>query len=223
MDSAMINFSYQPERRKYNRRFSDQDTDDLYKTFSTHNCHSCIERGGESILLLNTERKLLYATMQMKFFLKKYPQLLTLDPQFSLSDKQSNYLVQDYFDNKENARSLIIPLSLRENNIKFFFTYHRLPTPSRFRPNIAQFLIKVRGESRYSDQDWNYFAEQFSLTQAEVKLCRAIIDGWTLKKTATAFNISIHTIRSQLSSIFSKTYTERQSDLLRLIHLTIQS
>ncbi len=70
---------------------------------------------------------------------------------------------------------------------------------------------------------WQFFAGQFSLTQAEIKLCRAIVDGRTLKKVALDFNISINTIRSQVSSIYSKTYTQGQSDLLRLIHLTIQS
>ena len=225
MVTTVINFFPGKDRRKHNRRIADLDSGDLYKTFSTDNCHSCIERGGESILLINEGRKLLYATVRMQSFLDRYPELLILEPQLSLSDKLSNRLLQDYFRNEENSHPLLMPILSHKDNVTFkiFFTCSRLPKPSILRPNIAQFLIKVRGETRYSDQDWYFFARQFSLTQAEIKLCRAIADGWTLQRAAAASNISINTIRTQISSIFSKTYTQRQSDLLRLIHLTIQS
>jgi DNA-binding CsgD family transcriptional regulator len=60
----------------------------------------------------------------------------------------------------------------------------------------------------------------FSLTIAEAELVVALCDGNTLEEAALARQTSIHTVRSQLKSIFSKTGTHRQTELLALVLLS---
>lgn len=57
----------------------------------------------------------------------------------------------------------------------------------------------------------------FQLSEAEAELAVALCSGKTLGKAASERGTSIHTIRSQLKSIFLKTGTKRQTDLVSLL------
>jgi DNA-binding CsgD family transcriptional regulator/PAS domain-containing protein len=63
------------------------------------------------------------------------------------------------------------------------------------------------------------------LTPAEARVAKALASGSTLAEMADEFNLSMKTVRTQLRSIFAKTQTHRQSDLIALltrIFLTLQ-
>ena len=57
----------------------------------------------------------------------------------------------------------------------------------------------------------------YGLTPAEAKLTQQLVDGITLKKAAKQSGIAIATARYQLREVFSKTRTNRQSELIRRI------
>lgn len=57
----------------------------------------------------------------------------------------------------------------------------------------------------------------FGLSEAEAQLAVALGSGKTLDDSAHERGTSIHTIRTQLKSIFNKTGTKRQSDLVSLL------
>lgn len=59
-------------------------------------------------------------------------------------------------------------------------------------------------------------AALYRLTPAEVELVQALCDGLTPEAFAEQRGVRIATIRTQLRSVFSKTGTRRQSDLMRL-------
>ena len=59
----------------------------------------------------------------------------------------------------------------------------------------------------------------FDLTPAEIRLCRVVNDGrLTLPEAAKNLDISHHTTRTQLRSIFEKTGTTRQAELVKLLN-----
>jgi DNA-binding CsgD family transcriptional regulator len=60
-------------------------------------------------------------------------------------------------------------------------------------------------------------ARLFALTPAEARLARCLSKGDTLKEAAMALKIKLSTVRSQLSSLFAKTGTRRQSQLVALL------
>ena len=78
------------ERRKQSRRISDQGIEDLLNTFSTPQCHSCLEHLGGAVLLLGKDREVLHATPSMKTLARKCNALLSLKPRFELLDAQKN-------------------------------------------------------------------------------------------------------------------------------------
>lgn len=57
----------------------------------------------------------------------------------------------------------------------------------------------------------------FDLSEAEAELAVALCAGRTLDEAATARGTSLHTVRSQLKSLFAKTGTNRQADLIVLM------
>ncbi len=57
----------------------------------------------------------------------------------------------------------------------------------------------------------------FDLTAAEAKLATEIVTGKPLAEIAEAKGISIATARTQLASIFAKTRTQRQAELVALL------
>ncbi len=63
-------------------------------------------------------------------------------------------------------------------------------------------------------------AQLYGLTRAESRLAEILMGGTTLKEACEQLGVMESTLRSQLKSIFSKTNTNRQSDLIRLLMLT---
>lgn len=60
-------------------------------------------------------------------------------------------------------------------------------------------------------------SKMFALTAAEARLAAALTDGLSLDEAAVAFEVTRNTVRSQLRSIFAKTGTRRQGELLRFL------
>jgi DNA-binding CsgD family transcriptional regulator len=57
----------------------------------------------------------------------------------------------------------------------------------------------------------------FGLTSAEARLAIALLDGRSLSEAAECHNVSLETVRSQIKSLFQKTGTRRQGELVRLL------
>jgi len=57
----------------------------------------------------------------------------------------------------------------------------------------------------------------FGLSAAEARLARAICHGDSVEEYARDQGLCLSTVRTQLSSVFNKTGTERQAMLVRLI------
>lgn len=58
----------------------------------------------------------------------------------------------------------------------------------------------------------------FGLTGAEAKLAARLTSGRSLEDVASEFRITIGTARSQLRSIFARTHTHRQAELVALLN-----
>ena len=59
--------------------------------------------------------------------------------------------------------------------------------------------------------------EAFGLTRQETNVAAALVDGLTTREIADAFGVSIETVRHHLKSIFVKTDTHRQAELVSLL------
>ena len=61
------------------------------------------------------------------------------------------------------------------------------------------------------------------LTRSEFRVCERVVRGFSVKRIAADLDISPHTVRSHLRSIFAKTGTDSQRELLvRLLEVEHQ-
>lgn len=65
--------------------------------------------------------------------------------------------------------------------------------------------------------DEQVLATAFELSPAECRIVHLLVDGLTPKEIAAQVSVQYDTVRKQLQSIFQKTATRRQPDLLRLL------
>jgi DNA-binding CsgD family transcriptional regulator len=61
------------------------------------------------------------------------------------------------------------------------------------------------------------FAKLYKLSRAEVALVTELLDGVSIIDASALLGISENTARVQLRSVFTKTGTHRQTDLIRLV------
>ena len=98
--------------------------------------------------------------------------------------------------------------------------------PSRFRHGLIHFSEKTDEPVRLiphvgSELDRHPIRDalktHYRLTPTEIGLAEALFHGETLRDFAEARGRSFNTVRNQLKSVFAKTGTNRQSDLVALI------
>jgi DNA-binding CsgD family transcriptional regulator len=85
---------------------------------------------------------------------------------------------------------------------------------SPFRPLAAIFISDSNQTARPREQ---VFRGLFGLTPAEMRLSRLVAEGKGLREAANQLGVTYETARSQLKSIFGKTGTRRQGELVRLL------
>lgn len=88
------------------------------------------------------------------------------------------------------------------------------PTGSGLKGAAVLFVYDATGLPRTTSQ---LIERLFSLTSAEAELAVALCSGKTLEDAAVDRGTSVHTARSQLKSIFNKTGTHRQADVVGLV------
>jgi len=110
-----------------------------------------------------------------------------------------------------SGRESVMPVARRSGRVPFVVKFNRVAgkhdvclctmvdTESGIAPNPA------------------ILVELYSLTHAEARLAVALSEGQTVQDVAASFNIKVSTVRSHLRTVFAKTGTCRQSDLVRLV------
>jgi DNA-binding CsgD family transcriptional regulator len=80
-----------------------------------------------------------------------------------------------------------------------------------------ELVLLLHGPERDCAPSQSRLIEAFGVTPAEAKLITHLVDGLTLTAAAEALGVSRNTARTQLSSIFTKTGVNRQSQLVKLV------
>lgn len=212
------------ERRKESRRRDDRLDSNAYQTFSTDFCRECLSRWHSDVILLDKNLKLIYQSPDVRTSLgNKLPQL-NLGSRFSLCPGADQEAFDAFIRNSAStARSLTLFLAGENPDDRLLLFCHRLPEAPVTNSNAARYLLKFRSFAEADSDQLACFAKIFNLTQAEVRLCRMLYSGFTLKEYCAQWNITIGTARSQIHSILTKTNVARQSELIRLMILFIQT
>ena len=81
----------------------------------------------------------------------------------------------------------------------------------------ASVMLLLIDQDKQTGEASNFICNAFTLTKAESRLLPLLLQGKTPAEIATELELKLPTVRSQLSSIFAKTGTARQQELIRLL------
>lgn len=84
-------------------------------------------------------------------------------------------------------------------------------------PSDPMALVVVYDQEQNIETVESLLSRMYGLTPAEARLASLIANGRSLTEAADELKISHNTVRTHLKRIFSKTRTNRQSDLISLI------
>ena len=78
-------------------------------------------------------------------------------------------------------------------------------------------ILYVRDPETRRGMPVRVLADAYGLTASEARLLGALLEGKRLEDAATQFGVSLNTVKTHLQSVFRKTDTQRQSELLSLV------
>jgi DNA-binding CsgD family transcriptional regulator len=121
------------------------------------------------------------------------------------------------FQDALGRRGIGIPLSRsgQSTAIAYVLPLGRTKTLSVHRNAVAAVFVSSEMQQRPPAQD--LLITLFDLTLAEAKVMLLIGEGLTPAQAALKLNVSENTVKTHLSRIFSKTSTNRQSDLVKIV------
>jgi DNA-binding CsgD family transcriptional regulator len=200
------------ERRGQARRATDRAVDELKAIYSS------LKYIADGIVLLNHDGTVYFETEQARKILSSIKHLVRIEEKIMFS-RHHDYDRFAKFLSKLNAQAK----NTEELTEQCVFSLERdanqpsvVMTCFAFRGDEDRIIVVIHDPQTTVPQ-WASFAQFFQLTQTELRLCLALTEGFTLNSYSEKYHVSINTARSQLKTIFSKTETRRQADLLRLI------
>jgi len=81
----------------------------------------------------------------------------------------------------------------------------------------AAAVVFIADPGQYRNFPANVLCELYGLTKAESRLALGLLNGLSLGEAASLGQVKIETVRTQVKTLFSKTGTKRQSELIRIL------
>jgi len=82
---------------------------------------------------------------------------------------------------------------------------------------IPTAIIFITDPERKPWMPTEWLQQLYGLTPAEARLAQLLASGSSLKEASEQLKVAVSTVRSQLNSVFAKTNTNRQSELMQLL------
>jgi DNA-binding CsgD family transcriptional regulator len=88
--------------------------------------------------------------------------------------------------------------------------------------DTSQFLLSVHRRPTGPHEDVSLWQAAFNFSPAECKVAAHLFAGKPPKEIAKALHVSPSTIKTHLDSLFAKTRTGRQAELVRVLGMVVE-
>lgn len=145
------------------------------------------------------------------------PEWLILHGRLTLNDRQQRRLLQEAIGKAtgEERQTSIITVSNLSGGIRLAIV---APLPGS-EPPLAMVLFE-HTRTDHAALRVHFFGAH-GLTPSEQRIAHVVLDGGTLNEASELTSLSLATVRSYLKSVFNKTGTHRQSELIALYYRSI--
>jgi|GEM_PF-838420 len=117
----------------------------------------------------------------------------------------------------DGERGRTAPLQPSPGGPEVLYAFYNVATPGEVAGLRALAALTFYHPRSAPAVDEQVLATAFELSPAECRIAHLLVDGLTPKEIAAQVSVQYDTVRKQLQSIFQKTATRRQPDLLRLL------
>lgn len=166
------------------------------------------------VIILNEKTEPIYHNQNAAEFYKE--SLASHDSSEAFLKPSLKKLVNDAIKENEGSENLIA-LNARDQNGEQVYL-RKMNSPSNSAKNNPVFYVLTIID-RFQDQGSlnQGFVKQYDLSEKEQNVLVKLMRGCTVKQAASELFVSDNTIRSHLKSLFRKTGSNSQSDLIRLV------
>jgi DNA-binding CsgD family transcriptional regulator len=176
-------------------------------------------------VILDERSRVLTTNSVAKVLLEQKDGICTINHKLQLTDRQGNSRLRELIaaalgDQRANTTGMARALRVSRPSGQSELGLVIRPVPASERtegqssPCIAVFISDPEHQESTSQQ---VLGELFELTPAEANLAIKLARGMSLAQVSSEQNISQHTTRAQLKSVFAKTGATRQAELVRLV------
>jgi DNA-binding CsgD family transcriptional regulator len=128
-------------------------------------------------------------------------------------------MTASYGDYAIDVKGISLPLTSRDGEN---YVAHILPLTSGARRRAgatyaASAVLFAYKAALNTASPLEAIARRFKLTPTELRVLLAVVEVGGVPEVATALGISVTTVKSHIASLFEKTDTHRQADLVKLI------
>lgn len=145
------------------------------------------------------------------------PEWLVLNGRLTLNDRTQRRLLHEAIGRAtdEERRTSIVTVSTLSGGVRLAIV---APLPGS-EPPLAMVLFEHACTDHVALRA--HFFAAHGLTPSEQRIAHVVLDGRTLNEAAASTSLSLATVRSYLKSVFNKTCTHRQSELIALYYRSI--
>lgn len=196
--------------------------------------HSTLHGAQDALYFLPTPLMLLDEYGKVAFVNQRAESILNSSKAFSVSSKRLTATDETVHEQIKQATKQVIRVSMGQgihcaNGVRFvdyqrgtFINLIMTPYPARsvtylgLNSRICA-AVFIQDGSENGEFPSGLLQSLYGLTSAEVRLAKGLLDGLTPAELATRFRVKIATIRTQLRSLFAKTGTSGQVEVVRLL------
>lgn len=174
-----------------------------------------------AVLALDERGRVLYANRQAEAIVRSSSDVTIAQGTFTIADPNTNRTWREALNRaSRQGHSSSMPVVDRSGRGEDLYMTIAPIRESANLPSVlarpsAIVLLRRRNHQRILTE--SQLRQLFALSPAEARLARELAHGKTLEDCADEAGVSISTVRTQLRKVLEKTWTTRQSDLVRLL------
>ena len=182
---------------------------------------SFLERQKKAVIYLNDQFTVIKISPQAKRLINQAKTIEIQDQKITLKQLEANRrLYKDLKTTLKSNNSRVTFLSQPNQKTPFRVELHSIKGSDETQGDETAVLLVLLGGAEASGSLMSHhFKQQYSLTNAEIRLVESLHLGHTLAEFAEKRKIKVSTVRWTLRNVFTKTRASSQSELRSLTRL----
>jgi DNA-binding CsgD family transcriptional regulator len=183
---------------------------------------SHLDRYPHSLLLIDVERRLLYANAAAREIMESKDGFVMEAGQVSLTSRKQDAAFREAVgkmasDSDASLLRLEVPRPSRQQPYRLMLMPVQASGVVPLAVSLPAVSVLIIDSDSQPEPDLAVLRELFSLTPAEARVAGRLVLGRNVEEIAADAGISIETVRTHIKRILSKTATERQGELISLM------